>query len=201
MGEVYRAHDTRLDRDVAIKALHIAGGDDARSRLWREARAAASVNHPAVCQIYEYTRLASGSSSAMELLDGEPLNMRLAKGPVALPEAAGIALAILSALDALHQRGIVHRDLKPSNIFVTSHGVKLVDFGLARASSGASELEQTMTRADLAAGRRATWRPSSGPRACRIPAPICSRSACLCSRCWLASRPSQAKPPSRFIMR
>ena len=152
MGEVYRAHDTRLDRDVAIKALHIAGGDDARSRLWREARAAASVNHPAVCQIYEVHEIGERVFIAMELLDGEPLNMRLAKGPVALPEAAGIALAILSALDALHQRGIVHRDLKPSNIFVTSHGVKLVDFGLARASSGASELEQTMTRADLAAG-------------------------------------------------
>ena len=96
MGEVYRAHDTRLDRDVAIKALHIAGGDDARSRLWREARAAASVNHPAVCQIYEVHEIGERVFIAMELLDGEPLNMRLAKGPVALPEAAGIALAILT---------------------------------------------------------------------------------------------------------
>jgi TolB-like protein len=152
MGDVYRAHDTRLDRDVAIKALHIAGGDEARSRLWREARAAASVNHPAICQIYEVHEVGERVFIAMELLDGEPLNIRLATGPVALPEAVGIALTILSALDTLHQRGIVHRDLKPSNIFVTSHGVKLVDFGLARASSGASELEQTMTRADLAAG-------------------------------------------------
>jgi serine/threonine-protein kinase len=133
MGEVFAAHDERLDRPVAIKRLRPNSGDgQERERLWREARAAASVNHPNICQLYEIDSDGDELFLAMELLDGEPLNARLARGALSSGEAGQIALSVLGALGALHQKGIVHRDLKPSNIFLAQHGVKLVDFGLAR---------------------------------------------------------------------
>ena len=137
MGEVYAAHDERLDRPVAIKKLRSNTGDgQERERLWREARAAASVNHPNICQLYEIDSDGDELFLAMELLDGEPLNTRLSRGPLPSGEAGQVALSVLSALGALHQKGIVHRDLKPSNIFLARHGVKLVDFGLARPFTG-----------------------------------------------------------------
>jgi serine/threonine protein kinase len=137
MGEVYAAHDERLDRPVAIKRLRPNTGDgQERERLWREARTAASVNHPNICQLYEIDSDGDELFLAMELLDGEPLNARLARGPLSSGEAGQIALSVLGALGALHQRGIVHRDLKPSNIFLAKHGVKLLDFGLARPFTG-----------------------------------------------------------------
>ncbi len=133
MGEVYAAHDERLDRPVAIKRLRPNSGDGKeRERLWREARTAASVSHPNICQLYEIDSDGDELFLAMELLDGEPLSARLARGPLPSGEAGQIALSILSALGALHQKGIVHRDLKPSNIFLAKHAVKLLDFGLAR---------------------------------------------------------------------
>ena len=133
MGVVYAAHDERLDRPVAIKQMHGRFGDglDAQ-RLWREARAAAAVNHPNVCQIYEIEEHGDALTLTMELLEGEPLSSRLMRGALSPGEAGQIALAVLGALDALHQKGIVHRDLKPSNIFLSRHGVKILDFGLAR---------------------------------------------------------------------
>ena len=137
MGVVYAAHDERLDRPVAIKRMHGRFGDGLDGqRLWREARAGASVNHPNVCQIYEIVEDGNELTLAMELLEGEPLSARLARGALLPGEAGQIALAVLSALAALHQRGIVHRDLKPSNIFLSQHGVKLLDFGLARPLRG-----------------------------------------------------------------
>jgi eukaryotic-like serine/threonine-protein kinase len=139
MGVVYEAHDDRLDRSVAIKRIRPGHGDgQERERLWREARAGASVNHPNVCQLYEIDEDGDGLYLAMELLDGEPLSVRLVKGPLPPTEAVQTALAVLSALAALHQKEIVHRDLKPSNIFLTQHGVKLLDFGLARPSMEAA---------------------------------------------------------------
>jgi eukaryotic-like serine/threonine-protein kinase len=133
MGIVYAAHDDELDRPVAIKTLRGSGeGPDAASRLRREARAAASISHPNICQVFEIGEHGSQIFIAMELLEGESLAARLARGAVPLGEAVGIALVVLSALEPLHQRGLVHRDLKPSNIFLTPHGVKLLDFGLAR---------------------------------------------------------------------
>jgi len=137
MGVVYRALDERLGRTVALKL--IAGLGDATSveRFWREARAAASVSHPNVCQIYEIEETAAGICLAMELLDGEPLDARLDRGPVPPAEATRIALEMLAALAALHARGIVHRDIKPSNVFVTPHGAKVLDFGLARSTQSA----------------------------------------------------------------
>ncbi len=132
MGVVYAARDERLERDVAVKMIAGLSSDDAVKRFWREARAAASLNHPRVCQIYEVDEHASGVFLAMELLDGEALDARLKKGAMSPADAVQVAIEMLEALGALHERGFVHRDVKPSNVFLTSHGVKLLDFGLAR---------------------------------------------------------------------
>ncbi|HUO84305.1 MAG TPA: protein kinase [Thermoanaerobaculia bacterium] len=133
MGVVYAAFDERLGRTVALKLIQQETADEsARTRFWREARAAARVNHPNICQIYEIGEHEGEPFVAMELLEGEPLAARISRGPFALNEAIDLALGILDALGALHEAGIVHRDLKPSNVFLTRHGVKLLDFGLAR---------------------------------------------------------------------
>jgi eukaryotic-like serine/threonine-protein kinase len=133
MGVVYAARDERLERDVALKTMSsLARDETARQRFWREARAAASVNHPNVCQIHEIGEDAGTLFIAMELLEGESLADRLRSGPLRLSDAVPISLGMLAALAALHGRGLVHRDLKPSNVFLTPHGVKLLDFGLAR---------------------------------------------------------------------
>jgi eukaryotic-like serine/threonine-protein kinase len=136
MGVVYAARDERLERSVALKTMSSLQGDEsARKRFWREARAAASVNHPNVCQLYEIGEDRGELFIAMELLQGETLAERLRReGPVSVSATLPIGLGILAALQALHARGIVHRDLKPSNVFLTPHGVKLLDFGLARAN-------------------------------------------------------------------
>src|SRR6187455_2439150 len=140
MGVVYAARDERLERTVALKTMSSVGGDEtARKRFWREARAAASVNHPNVCQIYEIGEDQGQLFIAMELLEGEALADRLRRGPLSVSQAVPMGLGMLAALSALHARGIVHRDLKPSNVFLTPHGVKLLDFGLARP-----ELEPTL---------------------------------------------------------
>ncbi|HYI15551.1 MAG TPA: protein kinase, partial [Thermomicrobiales bacterium] len=133
MGVVYAARDDRLERTIALKTLSSPSGDEmARERLWREAKAAASVNHPNICQIYEVGEDDGRLFIAMELLEGQALEEKLRDGPLSAPETVSIGLGILTALGALHGRGIIHRDLKPSNVFLTTHGVKLLDFGLAR---------------------------------------------------------------------
>jgi eukaryotic-like serine/threonine-protein kinase len=133
MGVVYAAEDVRLGRAVALKTLRSDVADpDARERLRREARLAASISHPNVCQLYEIGDADGELFITMELLTGEPLSARIAAGPLAVREAVRVTMDVLCALTALHQRGIVHRDLKPSNIFLTPHGAKLLDFGIAR---------------------------------------------------------------------
>src|SRR5437763_8571634 len=132
MGVVYAAEDERLNRAVAIKTIREAGDTIVRERFMREARAAASLSHPNVCQLFDIGDTDGTPFLVMELLDGESLAERLGRGAVPLAEAIRITLAILTALDALHGRGFVHRDLKPSNVFLTGYGVKLLDFGLAR---------------------------------------------------------------------
>ena len=132
MGAVYAAQDTRLHRTVALKTIVRGEDETARQRFWREARAAARVNHPNICQVYEIGEDGGALFIAMELLEGEPLSERLKSGPMRLSEATPIAATMLSALAAVHGRGLIHRDLKPSNVFLTPHGVKLLDFGLAR---------------------------------------------------------------------
>jgi len=131
MGVVYAAEDESLGRRVAIKTI-AEPDESARRRFRREARAAAGVNHPNVCQVYEIGEDGGQLFIAMELLEGESLTERLARGPMPTAEAIALGRGILQALGALHQKGIVHRDLKPSNAFLTVHGVKLLDFGLAR---------------------------------------------------------------------
>ncbi|HXY38938.1 MAG TPA: protein kinase [Vicinamibacteria bacterium] len=131
MGVVFAAEDDSLGRRVAVKT--IAEPDEAaRKRFRREARAAAAVNHPNVCQVYEIGEDSGQLYIVMELLCGEPLSERLARGPMPVAETVALGRGMLSALGALHAGGIVHRDLKPSNVFLTPHGVKLLDFGLAR---------------------------------------------------------------------
>jgi serine/threonine protein kinase/tetratricopeptide (TPR) repeat protein len=142
MGIVFSARDEKLDRVLAVKVIGHAGADSsAVKRFWREARAAAAVNHPNICQIYEVGEHEGALFIAMELLEGDALSARLAEGALAPNQAVPIALGILSALEALHARGLVHRDLKPSNIFLTEHGVKLLDFGLARPLDTAGDPE------------------------------------------------------------
>jgi TolB-like protein len=132
MGVVYAGRDERLGREVAVKMIAGLSNEDAVKRFWREARAAAAISHPNICQIYEVDESSDGIYLAMELLEGEGLDARLTRGPCSARDAVEISLDMLSALGALHERGLVHRDVKPSNVFVTKHGVKLLDFGLAR---------------------------------------------------------------------
>jgi TolB-like protein len=131
MGIVFAAEDESLGRRVAVKTIAETDGG-ARKRFRREARAAAGVNHPNVCQVYEIGEDSGQLFIAMELLEGESLAERLRRGPLSVAEAGRLAQGMLAALQALHDAGIVHRDLKPSNTFLTPHGVKLLDFGLAR---------------------------------------------------------------------
>jgi eukaryotic-like serine/threonine-protein kinase len=136
MGEVYRARDTRLQRDVAVKILPEAFAADGnrRARFEREALVLASLNHPNIATIHGIEDEDGVHALVMELVDGETLAARIIRGAVPVPEALTIARQIADALDAAHERGIVHRDLKPANIKLTSSGlVKVLDFGLAKA--------------------------------------------------------------------
>src|SRR5712691_7593701 len=119
MGEVYRAHDSRLKRDVAIKVSKTEFSE----RFEREAQAIAALNHPNICQLYDV----GPNYLVMEYIEGTPLN-----GPLPVDQALRYAVQICDALDAAHKKGITHRDLKPGNILVTASGVKLLDFGLAK---------------------------------------------------------------------
>ena len=138
MGEVYRATDTRLDRDVAIKVLPHASAIDAASRdaFEREARAISKLTHPRISTLYDVGSAPLGGAAVpylvMELVDGETLAARLARGPLPVDQALAAAIEIADALSAAHAAGIVHRDIKPANIMLTRSGAKLLDFGLAR---------------------------------------------------------------------
>src|SRR5436309_2883858 len=138
MGVVFRARDTKLLRDVALKMLpeHFADDPERLSRLQREAQLLASVNHPNIAQIYGLEQVGSAGCIVMELVEGETLSDKLKRGPLSPDEAVEIARQIADALAAAHERGIVHRDLKPANIKLTPSGVvKVLDFGLAKGIS------------------------------------------------------------------
>ncbi len=136
MGEVYRARDTRLGRDVAIKVLpqHLSSNAEVRARFEREAKTVSSLNHPHICTLFDVGRDGDTDYLVMELIEGETLATRLAKGTLPLADTLRIGAEIADALDRAHRAGIVHRDLKPGNIMLTRSGAKLMDFGLARAS-------------------------------------------------------------------
>jgi eukaryotic-like serine/threonine-protein kinase len=139
MGEVYRARDTKLGRDVAIKVLPEAftRDSDRLARFEREARVLAALNHPHVGSIYGLEEAGGIRALVLELVEGESLADRIRRGRLPLPEALRIASQIASALDAAHRKGIVHRDLKPANIKLTPDGtVKVLDFGLAKTADG-----------------------------------------------------------------
>jgi serine/threonine-protein kinase len=147
MGEVYRARDTRLDRDVAIKILPelFAADPERLARFEREAKTLASLNHSHIAQIYGIEPLGDSGARAlvMELVDGEDLSARIARGALPLDQALPIAQQIADALEAAHERGIIHRDLKPANIKLDADGrVKVLDFGLAKAL-GAEDADAT----------------------------------------------------------
>ena len=136
MGEVYRARDTTLNRDVALKVLppEFTLNTDRVARFEREARLLASLNHPHIGSIYGVELSGTTPALVLELVEGDSLDAWVRRGPLALPEALGIAQQIADALDAAHTAGIVHRDLKPSNIRISRDGsVKVLDFGLAKA--------------------------------------------------------------------
>jgi serine/threonine-protein kinase len=140
MGVVYRAHDTRLDRTVALKFLspRFVGGDDDRARFIREAKSGASLNHPNICTVHAIDELEDEVFIAMELVEGEDLRAKLRAGPLDIDDALNIAGQIADGLACAHGRGIVHRDIKPANIMITPSGlVKIMDFGLARGPGGA----------------------------------------------------------------
>ncbi|MFY9940167.1 MAG: protein kinase [Silvibacterium sp.] len=135
MGEVYRARDTRLGRDVAVKILstHLSSDPDLKQRFEREARAVSSLTHPNICCLYDVGSQDGTAFIVMEYLEGETLAVRLKAGPLPLPLCLKIGIEIADALDKAHREGIIHRDLKPSNIMLTKSGAKLMDFGLAKS--------------------------------------------------------------------
>ncbi len=186
MGEVYRARDPRLNREVAVKVLpgDLLEGEERRARFEREANLLASLNHPGIAAIYSFEEIPSSSPSlrlfpllVMELLEGETLRARLAGGALPVRKAVDYAAQIARGLAAAHGKGVVHRDLKPENLFVTKDGrVKILDFGLAKlvepvGGSGATNLptQSKGTEPGAVLGTiglhvaRAAPRPAGGP--------------------------------------
>jgi Tol biopolymer transport system component/predicted Ser/Thr protein kinase len=137
MGEVYRARDTRLERTVAVKVLpqHLSASPEVRQRFEREAKAIAQLSHPHICALYDVGREGDTEYLVMEYLEGETLSARLSRGALPAEQVFKHGIEIADALDKAHRQGIVHRDLKPGNVMLTKTGVKLLDFGLAKATA------------------------------------------------------------------
>ncbi len=159
MGEVYRARDTRLGRDVAIKVLPAqhAATPEIRARFEREARTISQLNHPHICVLHDVGRERDTDYLVMELVEGETLAQRLLRGPLPTADVLRLGTQIADALDRAHRAGVIHRDLKPGNVMLTKSGVKLMDFGLARgtapiAEAGAQADSPTMSRPLTAEG-------------------------------------------------
>jgi serine/threonine protein kinase/Tol biopolymer transport system component len=145
MGEVYRARDTRLGRDVALKVLppHLVETERSRARFEREAKTISQLNHPNICTLFDVGEASVDGSSfrylVMELIEGESLSQRLTRGPMPLDQVLKAGTEIADALDRAHRKGIVHRDLKPGNVMLTRSGAKLLDFGLAKEADALVE--------------------------------------------------------------
>jgi Tol biopolymer transport system component len=151
MGEVYRARDTRLDRDVAIKVLagHLTASPEVRQRFEREARAVSSLNHPNICTLHDVGHEDGVDFLVLEYIEGESLQDRIARGAIPMRELLVIGIQIADALDRAHHQNLIHRDLKPGNIMLTPSGAKLLDFGLARSAElgAGGDLTQSPTMA------------------------------------------------------
>ncbi len=135
MGEVYRAKDTRLGRDVAVKVLpqHLSSNPEIRARFEREAKTVSALNHPNICVLHDVGRQGDVDYLVMELIEGETLAQRLSRGALPVPDVLRLGAQIADALGRAHRAGVMHRDLKPGNVMLTKSGVKLLDFGLAKA--------------------------------------------------------------------
>ena len=151
MGEVYRARDTRLGRDVAVKVLpqQLSANSEVRARFEREARTISSLNHPHICTLFDIGRERDTDYLVMELVDGETLATRLSRGALPTADVLRIGSQIADALERAHRAGVVHRDLKPGNVMVTKAGAKLMDFGLARGAGLAGSSGSGVTVASL----------------------------------------------------
>ncbi|MFI5181270.1 MAG: protein kinase [Thermoanaerobaculia bacterium] len=164
MGEVYRAKDTRLGRDVAIKVLpeEFFEDEERRTRFEREARTLASLNHPGIAAIYSFEEVSGRHLLVMELVEGEGLDAKIASGAFPLEESLSFAKQIAEALEAAHEKGIVHRDLKPANVKVTPDGrIKLLDFGLAKAFEGERDSPKGGSGGQLTKSPTLTARPTA----------------------------------------
>jgi serine/threonine protein kinase len=177
MGEVYRARDSRLDRDVAIKVLPpAASGDPERqARFTREARTISRLSHPNICALLDVGVDGGEAYLVMELIEGQTLADRLRQGPLPIDEAVAIGHDVAAALRAAHGYGIVHRDLKPGNVMLTRSGAKLLDFGLAKfhAAVAADDASRSGLRIRFP-GRSATSRAIYFGRGCRRTARVWS---------------------------
>src|SRR5215470_15909702 len=151
MGEVYRARDTRLEREVAIKVLPSTLSTDPslRQRLEREAKAISKLSHPHICALHDIGHQDGLDYLVMELVEGETLEKRLARGPLPIQQTIRCGAQIADALAKAHKLGFTHRDLKPSNIMLTKSGAKLMDFGLAK-QSGPAPLAAALTEMTMA---------------------------------------------------
>src|SRR6266536_3630542 len=141
MGEVYRARDTRLGREVAIKVLPalLSQNEEVRHRFEREAKTISQLSHPHICALYDVGNQDGVEYLVMEYLEGETLAERLVRGPLPTDQTLRYVIEIADALDKAHRLGIVHRDLKPGNVMLTKSGVKLLDFGLAKFQAAARD--------------------------------------------------------------
>ena len=182
MGEVYRAYDRRLDRWVAIKLIRpeAAENDTVRERFRREARAAARLSHPAIVQIHDVVETEESDAIVMELVEGESLARRLARGPLPVDEAVRLGREIAGGLAAAHAKGLIHRDLKPENVMLTPEGhVKILDFGLAKRLEG----EASLTEDHRVVGTFRAMSPEQAQGLPWITTPTCSPSDSSCTRC------------------
>jgi serine/threonine protein kinase len=168
MGEVYRAHDDQLDRDVALKVLPpgLLADEAARKRFRKEALALARLNHPNIETVYEFSTEDGVDFLALELIQGSPLSEMLRRGTLPSTDTIPIAIQLARALAAAHEQHVVHRDLKPGNLMITSDGrLKVLDFGLARLLRPARDLEMTVSVSERRGRFRAPFR-------------TCRRSSC-----------------------
>ncbi len=157
MGVVYKAEDTKLDRTVALKFLadHLLNDEEAKQRFLREAKAAAALNHPNICTVYEIDEADGKTFIAMEFIEGETIEDRITAGPLSIKDALDIARQAADGLQAAHEKGVVHRDIKPANILVDAKGhAKVMDFGLARLTEASR-----LTKLDTAMGTVAYMSP------------------------------------------